>query len=53
MYSTQNHWVMDFVRRPVFWKLENTFWKLDLFLSSDKAREALTLLGSLERANQT
>jgi hypothetical protein len=35
VYNTQNHCFLDFVHRPVFYKLENTvFWKLDLFPSS-------------------
>jgi hypothetical protein len=43
--------VLDFVHCPEFSILENTFWKLDLFPSSDKGMETPTLLGPLERGN--
>jgi hypothetical protein len=43
---------LDFVHRHEFWILENTkVRKLDLFPSSDEARESPTVLGPLERAN--
>jgi hypothetical protein len=42
---------LDFVHRPVFWKLGNTkFRKLDLFPYEVRA-ETPTLLGPLERPN--
>jgi hypothetical protein len=34
-YNSQNYWFLDFVHRPIFYKLENiTFQELDLFPSS-------------------
>jgi hypothetical protein len=43
---------LDFVQRPEFYIIENaTFWKLDLFPSSDEGRDTPTLLGSFERPN--
>jgi hypothetical protein len=43
VYNTQNYWVLGFVYRPVFWKLENNVPRW--------GGETPTLLGSLERAN--
>jgi hypothetical protein len=49
IYSTG---VLDFVHRPIFWKLENTtFRKLDLFPSSGEREKTPTRLGPLESAN--
>jgi hypothetical protein len=45
--------LLDFVHRPVFLKLENTFRKLDLFPFSGEggAGKTPTLLGPLETTN--
>jgi hypothetical protein len=52
VYNTQNYrgfWTLFIVR---YHKKENiTFWKLDLFLSSDEVGRHVLLLGPLERAN--
>jgi hypothetical protein len=50
VFNTQNYWVFGLF--PLCGILENTtFWKLDLFLSSDEGGGEDTQLGLLERAN--
>jgi hypothetical protein len=42
---------LDFVHRPVLYKLENTFRKLDFFRPQVRRGKTTILLGPLERAN--
>jgi hypothetical protein len=40
VYNTQNYWVLDFIRRLVFYKIENTtFRNLDLLPSSGEGED--------------